>query len=200
MKKTSIFPSSMVVTDNRWEITIFLFFCFFSCLKITNIVQKNLQPFYTLSPQHCTDNIFECYFEQINCISNHLSLKFIPNSLNDNKSELVLVMACCHQTTRHYLDQWWHSSLSHLASACLNELKHLWWKCADNGCCLEIRPISITAENQGTQMSHKIQSITIDARGFLELFQNHNKQVLRISQTMFQNHNKQVLRISQRIM
>ena len=39
-------------------------------------------------------------------------LRCMPQYLTDDKSALVLVMACCCQATSHYLSQCWPSSLS----------------------------------------------------------------------------------------
>ena len=46
--------------------------------------------------RHFTDDIFKCIFMNENfCSLIRISLKFVPQGLNDNKSALVQAMALC---------------------------------------------------------------------------------------------------------
>ena len=59
---------------------------------------------------HFADDILKCIFLDENiwiCIE--ISLKFVHKGLINNKAALVRVMAC-----RHFLNQWWLSSMTHL--------------------------------------------------------------------------------------
>ena len=63
------------------------------------------------------DDIFKCIFINENCcISIQISLKFVLKGPIDHKSALVQVMAWCQTASKHYLNQCWPNSLTHICS------------------------------------------------------------------------------------
>ena len=71
----------------------------------------------SVEPGRCDSNLISVFSEHM------LQIKFmstflwnwswcLPQNIFDDESELVQLMAWCHQATSHYLSQWWSRSVS----------------------------------------------------------------------------------------
>ena len=86
----------------------------------------------SLAPRRFEQNFRQVIFKLISVtdgwgISCNIALRWMPLDLTNDKSTLVQVMAWCHHTTSHYLNQCWPRSLPPYGVTRPRWVNHVWW-------------------------------------------------------------------------